>query len=201
MNKIRGFKIRLRKREILRTLRYDGRYTEIGPDIELLIQNQIENAYSLIHPSVVYITFFNKDDEFDDIKKTIVKGSKQVEDLLKKAEAFTLMAVTIGPDLEREVDNIKESDLTAAYVLDTAGSEAVEQSANFVSKILKNEASTQECSLSMRFSPGYGDWPVEASNDVFKYVDASKIDMSLSRSGILVPRKSITAVQAWVPDK
>lgn len=201
MNKVRGFKIRLRKREILKTLRYDTRYTSIDRDLEKLIQQQIENAYTLIHPSVIYETFPNTSDRFETTKNEILLGSRKLEELLEKPCAFTLMAVTIGKELENEVNRIKNKDLTGAFVLDAAGSEATEQSANFISKILREEASKQECYLSTRFSPGYGDWPVEASKKIFEFIDAKRIDLRLNPEGILIPRKSTTAVQTWIPQK
>ncbi len=194
--KIKGFKIRLRKREILKTLKYDSRYTNIDSGIEKLIQQQIENAYLFIYPSVIYKTFLNT----PQVKNEILLGSKKVSELLHKASAFTLMAVTIGDKLEKEVNRIKDKNLTEAFVLDAAGSEATEQSANFVSKILREEASKEACYLSVRFSPGYGDWSMEASGKILEFLDEAKINVKLSSGGILVPRKSITAIQAWLPD-
>jgi hypothetical protein len=94
-HKIRGFKIQLRKREILRTLKYDSRYSEIDRNVEELIQEQIENAYELIFPSVVYNTFHKDLENYKEIKESIMHGSQQLKDYLKKARAFTLMAACL----------------------------------------------------------------------------------------------------------
>jgi hypothetical protein len=85
-------------------------------------------------------------------------------------------------------------------VLDAVGSEAAEQSMNLISKILREEASKQDCYLANRLSPGFGDWPLEASRTVLNHIDGDKIDIVLSDNGILIPRKSITAIQAWILD-
>ncbi|MFH1414857.1 MAG: hypothetical protein ABIH89_02070 [Elusimicrobiota bacterium] len=198
MNKIRGFKIRLRKREILRTLKYDSRYTVLDPGTENLIQSTIERAYELICPCAVYKTFAVATEDFSVVKDDITLGSIRVQKMLRKAPAFSLMAVTIGDELESEVDRIKKDNMTEAYILDAAGSEAAEQSVNFVSKMLTEEAIKSECHLSDRYSPGYGDWPLEASKRILKYLDKEKIDIHLSDSGIMRPRKSITALQVWI---
>ncbi len=198
MKKIRGFKVKLRKREILKALKYDSRYVSIGSDCENLIQEQIETAYSVIFPSVVYETYSISSETYEFIKNDILLGSAKLKGLFKKAAAFTIMAVTIGYELEKIVDSIKDQDLTKALILDAVGSEAAEQSANFISRILKDEAVKQECVLSVRFSPGYGDWPLDASAKILHYLDNEKIDLNLSPSGILNPRKSITAIQTWI---
>ncbi len=199
MNKIRGFKIKLRKREILRKLKY-SKNIAINSDLENTIQKQIEKAYLLIYPSVIYETYSKNTKEFEIIQKDILLDSKKVEILLKGAVAFTLMAATIGLELEKEVDVLKESNLTEAFILDAIGSEGAEQCANFVSKIIKEEAIADECNLSMRFSPGYGDWQIVASEKILKLVDAEKISVKIKQSSILLPRKSITALQSWQPN-
>jgi hypothetical protein len=198
MNKIRGFKIKLRKREILKTLKYNPAYSGIEENLENRIQNQIENAYELIFPSVIYETYSMASESYEQLLDVILMGSDKVKELLDKAVAFTLMAVTVGSALEKEVDRIKGNDLSGAYILDAAGSEAVEQSANFLSRVIKEEASKQECYLGVRFSPGYSDWPVEASRVVIDYLGAERIDLVLTPDGILNPRKSITALQTWI---
>lgn len=201
MNKIKGFKIRLRKREILKILKYDPDYTRISLKLADTLQEVIEKAYSLIMPSAVFNTYPAVSEEFSQIKKELPAGSKKVEGLLKKSVAISMMAVTIGKDLENEVDKIKEKDFTSAIILDAAGSEAVEQSANFISKILRESADKQENELSIRFSPGFGDWPIEISSNILTYLSGEKIEMTLSSSGILKPRKSITAIHAWIQGK
>ena len=45
-----------------------------------------------------------------------------------------------------------------------------------------------------RFSPGYGDWPLEDQLDMIRLTEAYKIGLSLSTSLMLIPRKSITAI-------
>ena len=49
--------------------------------------------------------------------------------------------------------------------------------------------------LTDRFSPGYGDFPMESSKDLVGLLDAGRrIGLTVSQSGILIPRKSVTAV-------
>ena len=46
-----------------------------------------------------------------------------------------------------------------------------------------------------RYSPGYGDYPLECQDELIRLLDgARKIGLNVSRSHLLIPRKSITAV-------
>ncbi|MEA3506897.1 MAG: hypothetical protein U9R36_05360 [Elusimicrobiota bacterium] len=198
MNKIIGFKIKIRKNEVLQNLKYTSNTVEIPDNIEKIITRQIENGYSLIEPAVVYETYKSTSPVYEDILNKVLYNSKQVAGILEANYGFTLMAATIGRELEKEVEKLKEDDLTSAFVLDAVGSEAAEQCANFVSGIIKREAGRQECYLSTRFSPGYGDWPLVASKIILSLLDTDKINIKISNSGILNPRKTITAIQSWL---
>ena len=197
MNKIKGYKIRLRRSEILRSLKHMDGKTASNAVIEDTIQEQIENAYSLIDPAVVYKTYSATSADYTMNRDMMILDSKQIKDMLRRSAAFTVMAVTIGPQLEEEVSRLKEKDLAGAYVLDAAGSEAVEQAVNFVSKLINEEAQKQDCVLKNRFSPGYGDWPLQASRRMMELIDFSRIKLTLTPDNILIPRKSVTALQAW----
>ncbi|MDA3792704.1 MAG: hypothetical protein PF545_03480 [Elusimicrobia bacterium] len=198
MNKIIGFKIKIRKNEVLRNLKYTSKTGDIPKNIENIISKQIEEGYSLIEPSVVFETFKSASSGYEDIVKKVLLGSGHVEDILDDAYGFTLMVATIGKRLEEKIERLKEDDLTAAFVLDAVGSEAAEQSANFVSGIIKREAKRRECYLSRRFSPGYGDWPLAASGEILDCLDTGKIDIKVRKSGIINPRKTVTAIQSWL---
>ena len=49
--------------------------------------------------------------------------------------------------------------------------------------------------MTPRFSPGYGDLPIELQRDFLTLLDASrKIGLTATESSMLVPSKSITAL-------
>ena len=45
-----------------------------------------------------------------------------------------------------------------------------------------------------RFSPGYGDWPLEQQPELIRVTKCESIGITLSESKMLVPRKSVTAI-------
>ena len=51
-----------------------------------------------------------------------------------------------------------------------------------------------------RFSPGYGDFPLEAQKDIFRTLDCSrKIGLTLNESLLMSPSKSVTAIVGLSP--
>lgn len=51
--------------------------------------------------------------------------------------------------------------------------------------------------LKWRFSPGYGDWPLEEQRELFRALDcAKKIGLTLTASCMMAPVKSVTALIA-----
>ena len=49
--------------------------------------------------------------------------------------------------------------------------------------------------LKPRFSPGYGDLPLEMQRDIFRVLDCSrKIGLTLNESLLMSPSKSVTAI-------
>ena len=197
VRKIRGLKISLRRREILRHLKYSPGRGEVDPHTETIIQQQLQQAYQIIYPSVIYLTVSRKMTEFKEIEKSILQGPEKVKKIASDAIAVTVMASTAGEEIEKEIDKIKEKDLTRAIILDAAGSEAAEQALNFVSSLLRGQAKKDECRLGDRISPGYGGWSHDVTGEILDVLDASKIGIEYLPSGIMKPRKSVAAVHPW----
>ncbi|MGM0568634.1 MAG: hypothetical protein ACQESB_05400 [Elusimicrobiota bacterium] len=197
LTKVRGLKIKLRKREILRYLRHSSRAGALSESMEHTLQEEIQNAYSLIYPSVIYKTVFKKNEGYEKIKEILSKNPDKLNQKLSSSEAITLMAATAGSPIDEKIEELKKENLTRAFILDAAASEAAEQSANFVSKIINSQARDMDCYTGDRFSPGYGGWPLEVSAEIAGFLQADKIGIELSGSGTMIPRKSITAAQMW----
>lgn len=50
-----------------------------------------------------------------------------------------------------------------------------------------------------RFSPGYGDWPLDSQAEMLRLATASQIGLNLTSSLMLTPRKSVTAIIGLIP--
>ncbi|MGM9540788.1 methionine synthase [Anaerovibrio sp.] len=106
-----------------------------------------------------------------------------------------VMAATVGEAIENQVTKcFEEGRYSFSVLLDAAATAAVEQVADAMEKTIHNEVKRQGLAMKWRFSPGYGDWPIQQQTDILRLAQGADIGISLSESLMLMPRKSITAV-------
>lgn len=105
------------------------------------------------------------------------------------------LALTLGDGVERAIRAEQAADMAKAVILDALASTLTEQYADAAQAFLAAEAKEAGEFLTPRFSPGYGDLPIALQADFLQLLDAQRaIGLSVSHSGILLPRKSITAI-------
>jgi hypothetical protein len=133
-------------------------------------------------------------------------GERAAELSLEPVDATGLVVglVTIGDRLEsRASELLANGDTTSALLLDAAGSAAVEEAADRLGAIIAGHPLEDESRLaeeqgkraghvSCRISPGYGRWPIQAQEHLFELLPHSALHVSLLRSMLMVPRKSIS---------
>lgn len=120
---------------------------------------------------------------------------KKIGQHLAGCEKVIALAATVGEDIEEEVTRrFNSGEYSLAVLMDAAATAAVEQLADGMEKALAPKMAAQGFLMKWRFSPGYGDWPLEQQPELIRLAQAEKIGMSLSSSMMLIPRKSITAI-------
>lgn len=106
-----------------------------------------------------------------------------------------LMAATLGPDVEQLLQRAQVRDMARALVLDSCASAAIEAVCDRLEGELRERFLAQGRYLTDRFSPGYGDFPIGQQPELCALLDTQRrIGLTLSASGIMIPRKSVTAV-------
>lgn len=126
--------------------------------------------------------------------------SRSLSAHLKGAESIAFFLVTIGDPLEKKASELMaEGETLKGYLLDRIGSIAVESLAYRLEEHLASEYAKQGKSLSMRFSPGYCDWPIEEQFELEKILDFPKAGVKLTENCMMVPKKSISAACAIGP--
>ena len=106
-----------------------------------------------------------------------------------------VMAATVGEAIEKQVTkSFEEGRYSFSVLLDAAATAAVEQVADAMEKTIHNEVKRLGLAMKWRFSPGYGDWPIQQQTEILNLAGGSDIGISLTESLMLMPRKSITAV-------
>lgn len=113
------------------------------------------------------------------------------------------MSATIGEDIEDQVTrSFEEGKYSFSMLLDAAATTAIEEVADGMEKNIFNVVKRQGLAMTWRFSPGYGDWPIEQQPEVLSLAHGEEIGVSLTEALMLTPRKSITAIIGlYYPDK
>ena len=121
--------------------------------------------------------------------------SRDLAKNLAGCEAVFLMGATIGTGVDRLIARASVTDLTAAAVYQAAGAAYIEAYCDGLNGELEEIVRGEGKSLRPRFSPGYGDFPLDYQRDIFRLLNLSKhTGISLGDSLVMSPSKSVTAV-------
>lgn len=100
-----------------------------------------------------------------------------------------IFAATVGIGADRLISRYSPILPSRAVTIDGCATAAIECFCDYICKEIFR-TNEQE-----RFSPGYGDLPLEMQRDITKILDASlNIGLSMTDSYLLTPTKSVTAI-------
>ena len=121
--------------------------------------------------------------------------SVKLSKAMKGCNEIVCFIGTIGGGIDREITRLMgENRLSEAYILDSMGSVAVEDMVEKFYQQLKNGYQSEGKDVTLRFSPGYCDWPITDQKKLFGLFDSLPIAVELMDSCLMVPRKSISGV-------
>jgi hypothetical protein len=185
MKKIKKFKINLRNREITRLLKKTTRVSEINSDMEEKVEAESRRLQRYIFPAAVY--------------ETIPRDKFPSELRLREPKnwvAATAYVVTVGDAIEKELkeNRVKDNGESEA-IAHTIALEGVEQSVNFIERLIRDEADKENCEISKEQSLD----SKELLSKVFGIIPGEKIGASLSESGALCPQYSASGIIYWMP--
>ena len=110
---------------------------------------------------------------------------------LEGCEEVIVFAATIGLEIDRSIRRYTNLSPAKALFFQAIGAERIESLCDTFCDELKGDG----LQLRPRFSPGYGDLPLELQKDIFRVLDCPrKIGLSLNESLLMSPSKSVTAI-------
>lgn len=114
---------------------------------------------------------------------------------LRGCQKVFLMAATLGLGPDRLIARASVSHMSRAVTLQAAAAAMIEAWCDEVNRKIIREAAEQGFYCRPRFSPGYGDFPLEYQQDFAQILRIQKeIGVSLTESLLMIPTKSVTAV-------
>ena len=161
------------RREILR---YAGVRGD-APEVESILEECLKEAEDKLIYKVCYgefsVSFFDS---------VISEGLRKHLEGCNKAVIF---AATVGIGIDRLIARYASVSPTKSLLFQAIGAERIEA--------LCDEFNSEFGGS--RFSPGYGDLPLEFQKEIFKVLDCPKrIGLTLNESMLMSPTKSVTAI-------
>ncbi|HEX9025880.1 MAG TPA: methionine synthase [Clostridium sp.] len=190
-----AFELDINKEEVLRYLGYKGQ--DIDENLTSTIEECREEIKKVITPRVVYSykNIKSSDDGVEVITTNLILKGKDIKEHLKNSTECVLMAVTLGNEVEKRTRLYEKTNLTKALILDACATTAVEEVCDIVENGVKEKAILDGMNITFRYSPGYGDLPLDVQNSFLRALEAQKkIGLTVSENNLLFPRKSVTAI-------
>jgi hypothetical protein len=122
--------------------------------------------------------------------------SPKLAKAMAKAESVCCFLATVGQVVDMEVERLMQEQRYAdAYVLDAIGSMSAEDVVvQFYRRMAERQAEKNRA-VTLRFSPGYCDWPLQQQRQLFNLFDKTDSpDVILSDSYLMSPRKSVSGL-------
>jgi hypothetical protein len=166
----------LNRGEILHYLGYDGQ------TLDSALEEQIDRCRALVTEAAVPRLIW---------KRTEVEHAE----VLPGCSLEIMMAATIGAGVDQMILRYEVRDMGDAVIMDACASAAIENVCDNAEHDLREMLREEGLFLTDRYSPGYGDFPLASQVELCQKLDsARKIGVMLTESGLMIPRKSVTAI-------
>ncbi len=176
----------INRAEVLQYLGWRG--SEIPPEVGAQLDACLAETVQLAAPRMVWRVF-----DREAVPEGLLLG-EDVHALLVESRRCVLLAATLGGGVENAIRRAQVRDMTRALILDCCGSAAIEAVCDAAEQEIL-AALGEGAFLTDRFSPGYGDLPLSVQPRFLETLDtARRIGLTLTSTGIMTPRKSVTAV-------
>ena len=181
----------VQKNEIFR---YAGAAADV-PHLNALVDECLAEAFGVLTYKVCYKEFpvSELNGTLDlGFAKTTAAGLKRN---LRGSSSLILFAASVGIGIDRLIARYSKISPVKALVFSAIGSERVESLADVFEGEVREMARERGGITHTRFSPGYGDFPLEMQRDIFAALDCPrKIGVTLGDTMLMSPTKSVTAI-------
>lgn len=122
-------------------------------------------------------------------------NSRDLAKNLDGCESVVLFGATVGLALDRLIAKYARISPSKALVFQAIGAERIESLCDAFNREITIDKKREGKTCRPRFSPGYGDLPIEMQRDIFRALDCQrKIGLALNESLLVSPTKSVTAL-------
>ena len=152
----------------------------------------LEACLSELLPRLSYKVCWRVSDISDDVVKT---SSRVLSRALQGCDKLVLFAATIGLAPDRLIAKYGRLSPSKALCMQAIGAERIESLCDMFCEEIAADFAEKGYHARRRFSPGYGDFPLDIQKAIFQSLDCPrKIGLSLNDSLLMSPSKSVTAL-------
>ena len=183
----------LNRAEAFRYMGHKG--GEIPENINALADECEGKLLAAIRPNYVWRVFdiAETDGGISVSGTSLVLTGNDITEHLRGCERCVLMCATLSIGADSVIRAYESAEMEKAVIADCLASAAIEQVCDIAEREI--QASVGDYNYTWRFSPGYGDLPLELQRRFIEVLQAQKrIGVTVTDSLILIPRKSVTAV-------
>lgn len=176
-------------------LRYMGFKSHNADDLMPVINECLKELSDSVSPKYIYKLF----DVSESGKGIFVEGTdlvlsgNSIREHLTGCGKCVIMCATLSSAADTLIRRYSTYDMTRSFITDCLASAAIESVCDEAENNMRSKL--QGKYFTWRFSPGYGDLPLDLQRDLVTVLDAQKrIGLGVTDSEMLVPSKSVTAV-------
>lgn len=175
-------------------LRYAG-CREESPELALLLEEAISEAQPILSGKVCW-TEFPLERQGDLLHLGFAStDSTALNRNLAGCQRIVVFAATVGLPLDRLIARYGRISPAKALLLQAIGAERIEALCDIFCDKIRREIEATGLHTVPRFSPGYGDFPLQIQRDIFRVLDCPRnIGLTLNESLLMSPSKSVTAI-------
>lgn len=206
MNRLGDIPISITAEEVL-LAQYMGRRTSFSRPIRESAERAIETGRPLFAPAAVYDEFAVQ--AIEDEELVLAADGREVRlevgpkiDLLYPARRVIVSVITLGPALERRVDELQaQGEPLDAYMLDSVGVVALGAAGEVLRDLVERRAAELSWGVSEALAPGsLVGWHLRGQRQICALVPPAPIGVELSAACVLQPHKSATMLVGLGPD-
>ena len=188
--------------------------SQARPIMQKAFQRTWEIGPSLLDPAACYDTFpiTGVTSCSVTVNGAVSFQSRDLAEHFREAREMTVLIVTIGPRLEKQVEKLfEEGNSGVGCILDLLGSAAVDKVAYRVRELIQEDVLAKgyramtrgycigktcpaytDCGgvVAYWWSPGYGDMETREQKKLFSLIDGNEVGVYLGESCMMTPRKS-----------
>ncbi|MDD7409539.1 MAG: hypothetical protein SOV71_05100 [Anaerovoracaceae bacterium] len=125
---------------------------------------------------------------------SVVLTGNSAVNMLSECSQCIMLAATIGRQVDQAIHRSQVTDMSGAVILDSCASSAVESICDQLQADIEADYMSKGLYLTDRFSPGYGDLPIDLQPVICRALSAEKtIGLTITSGMLMMPTKSVTA--------